>query len=135
MSGYAVEAVLLREYYEQAEREMCVTVQVESISAVEAIPEIAAVEGVDAIFVGPADLAASMGHLGEPNHPEVTAAIARAFVLCSDAGVACGSISGDPGACRQMLSQGASFMALGTDLSVLGSALRLTIGQVQGPPS
>lgn len=104
MSRYAVEAGPLREYYEQAEREMCVTVQVESIAAVEAIPEIAAVEGVDAIFIGPADLAASMGRLGEPNHPEVTAAIARALALCSDAGVACGSISGDPGACRQMRS-------------------------------
>ena len=114
---------------------MCVTVQVESLSAVEAIPEIAAVEGVDAIFVGPADLAASMGHLGHPDHPEVTAAIARAFALCTEAGLASGSISGDPGACRQMLAQGASFMALGTDLSLLGAALRRSVGQLQGPPS
>ena len=83
MSGYAVEAAPLRDYYAQAEREMCVVVQVESAAAVSAIPEIAAVEGVDAIFVGPADLAASLGHIGEPSHPEVTAAIRHAFALCA----------------------------------------------------
>ena len=130
MSGYATGAGPLREYYAEAERETCVIVQVESEAAVESIPEIAAVAGVDAIFIGPSDLAASMGHLGQPFHPDVSAAIARAFALSAEAGVACGAISGDPGACREMIAQGAAFVAVGTDLSVLGSALRLALERV-----
>ena len=132
MSGYAVEAGALREYYERSEREMCVVVQVESLAAVEAIPEMAAVDGVDAIFLGPSDLAASMGHLGNPAHPDVGAAMARAFALCSDAGIASGSISADEGMCRSMVEQGATFVAVGTDLSVLGTGLRRVLEGVAG---
>ena len=130
MSGYAVEVGALRAYYEKAEGEMCVTVQVESLAAVEAIPSIAAVDGVDAIFLGPSDLAASMGHLGNPTHPEVGAVMARAFALCAEAGVAVGSISGDARVCRGMVEQGASFVAVGTDLSILGTGLRRALDGV-----
>lgn len=130
MSGYAVEADALRSYYESAALETCVIVQVESLEAVDAIPAIAAVDGVDAIFVGPSDLAASMGHLGRPSHPEVGAAVARAFEMCSAAGVAAGSISGDSGVCRSMIDSGASFVAVGTDLGILGAGLRKALHEV-----
>jgi len=130
MSGYAVDADALRAYYESAALETCVIVQVESLQAVDAIPAIAAVDGVDAIFVGPSDLAASMGHLGRPSHPEVGAAVAKAFEMCSAAGVAAGSISGDGGVCRGMVDAGASFVAVGTDLSILGAGLRRALHEV-----
>ena len=105
--------------------------QVESASAVEAIPAIAAVDGVDAIFVGPSDLAASIGHLGSPSHPDVCAAMDRAFALCANAGVPCGALSGDEVACGRLLAQGAAFVAVGTDLSILGSGLRRVLRRVR----
>jgi len=123
MSGYAIDAAALRAYYEFAESETCTIVQVESAAAVERIPEIAAVEGVDGIFIGPSDLAASMGLLGQPSHPQVSAALARAFELCEASGVAAGCISGDEGACRRFVDAGASFVAVGTDLMLLRAAL------------
>src|SRR3546814_11966737 len=68
---------LFRSYYANAHKEMCVAVQTETIEAVENIPAIAKVNGVDGIFIGPSDLAASMGHIGNPTHKEVQAAIRR----------------------------------------------------------
>src|SRR3546814_265104 len=67
----------IKDYYANAHKEMCVAVQTETIEAVENIPAIAKVNGVDGIFIGPSDLAASMGHIGNPTHKEVQAAIRR----------------------------------------------------------
>ena len=130
MSGYAVDPAALREYYTSAATETCVIAQIESANAIEAIPAIAATDGIDALFLGPADLAASMGHLGEPSHPEVVRAMARAFALCAEAGIAAGAISGDAQACRGMIEQGASFVAVGTDLGILSNGLRQTLERV-----
>ena len=66
---------------------------------------------------------------GQP-HPEVGAAVAKAFEMCSAAGVAAGSISGDGGVCRGMVDAGASFVAVGTDLSILGAGLRRALHEV-----
>ena len=123
MSGYAISPDALQSYYAFAERETCAIVQIESAAAVERIPEIAAIDGVDGIFVGPSDLAASMGRLGQPSHPEVAAAVRRAFELCEASGVAYGSISGDAATCRGFVDAGASFVAVGTDLMLLRAAL------------
>ena len=60
MTGYAVDSDALRDYYHNVERETCIITQIESAEAVEAIPAMASVEGVDAMFIGPSDLAASM---------------------------------------------------------------------------
>lgn len=123
MSGYAISPDALQSYYAFAERETCAIVQIESAAALERIPEIAAIDGVDGIFVGPSDLAASMGRLGQPSHPEVAAAVRRAFELCEASGVAYGSISGDAATCRGFVDAGASFVAVGTDLMLLRAAL------------
>ena len=130
MTGYAVDSDALRDYYHNVERETCIITQVESAEAVEAIPAMASVEGVDAMFIGPSDLAASMGHLGHPSHPEVSAMIRRAFALSAEARIPCGAISGDAGTCRQYLDNGASFVAVGTDLSILGTGLRKMVHDV-----
>ncbi|SAL86444.1 2-dehydro-3-deoxyglucarate aldolase [Caballeronia choica] len=66
-------------YFEVANDNICVVVQIESRAVVEAIDEITAVEGGDAVFVGPCDLAAAHGHIGNPNHPEVHQALAHVF--------------------------------------------------------
>src|SRR5437016_2046824 len=65
----------LRDYLKRSGEEICLLVQIETRVALQSIEAIAAVEGVDGLFIGPSDLAAALGHLGEPNHPEVRAAI------------------------------------------------------------
>ncbi len=62
-------------YFARAQAELCVIVQIETKAALDRIEDIASVPGVDAVFIGPSDLSASMGHLGDQNHPDVQAAI------------------------------------------------------------
>lgn len=76
----------------RAHHELLLMIQIEHVDAIEAIPEIAAVEGVDMIFIGPNDLAASMGHLEDMAHPDVRAAISRAEDLARAAGVMLGTV-------------------------------------------
>ena len=98
--------------------------QVETAAGVDRVAEIAAVEGVDGIFIGPADLAASMGRLGEPGHPEVRAAIDRARREALAQGKAVGTLATEPASIRQHLEQGASFVAVGVDTALLARAAR-----------
>ena len=83
----------VRDYFDVANDNVCVVVQIESRAAVDAIDEITAVEGVDAVFVGPSDLAASYGHLGNANHPDVQQAIAHVFERVQAAGKASGILA------------------------------------------
>ena len=85
----------------------------------DAAAEIAAVDGVDGVFVGPSDLAASMGLLGEQTHPEVVAAVRRAFKAVRDAGKPVGVNAFDPAVARAYLDAGASFILVGADVSLL----------------
>lgn len=78
MNGYGTQ---MPHYYRDAAAQLCCIMQIETAAAIEHIPEISAVEGVDALFIGPADLAASLGHVGDPSHPDVRAAIGRAVQL------------------------------------------------------
>ena len=87
------------DYFDVANDNVCVIVQIESRKAVDAIDEILAVDGVDAVFVGPSDLAAAYGHLGNPNHPDVQQAIARVFERAQAAGKPSGILA--PGAGRR----------------------------------
>ena len=106
-------------YHRKAHEEMCVLVQVETRAAVGEIEAIAAVEGVDGIFIGPSDLAASIGHLGDPGHPEVQALIAEACRRIRAAGKAPGILSGDPTQVARYLESGFKFVAVGSDVGVL----------------
>jgi len=96
-----------------------VLVQVETAAASLEIEAIAGVEGVDGIFIGPSDLAADLGHLGNPGHPEVQAAIAAGGARIRAAGKAAGILTSDPDAAAKYLELGFTFVAVGSDAGVL----------------
>jgi 4-hydroxy-2-oxoheptanedioate aldolase len=106
-------------YARRAHEELCVLVQVETRIALGEIEAIAAVEGVDGIFVGPADLAADMGHAGESGHPEVQAAVEQAITRIRAAGKPAGILISDENLARRYLQLGALFVAVGVDTSIL----------------
>jgi 4-hydroxy-2-oxoheptanedioate aldolase len=109
-------------YFAQADREMCLIVQIESRSGIAGLDDILRVDGVDAVFIGPSDLAASMGHLGHPGHPEVKAAVEGAIVKIAAAGKAAGVFSADPAAAAAYQRSGASFLLVGVDALLLRNA-------------
>lgn len=109
-------------YLQDSARHTSLTVQIETAVGVEAAAEIAAVDGVDAVFVGPSDLSASMGLLGQQTHPEVVAAVERVFVAAKDAGTPVGVNAFDPAAADAYLAAGADFVAVGADVAILARA-------------
>ncbi len=112
------------DYVQHANQEVCLLVQAETTIALDNLEAICAVEGVDGIFIGPADLAASMGHLGNPGHPKVQAAIEAAIHTIVACGKAAGTLTGDAGQARRFLELGATFVAVGLDITLLAQAVR-----------
>jgi len=112
------------DYVHQADAQMCLLVQVESASALEQVDAIAAVDGVDGVFFGPADLSASLGFLGQPSAPQVQQAIAQGIAAVRRAGKAAGILSADPALARRYLELGALFVAVGADATLLAHAAR-----------
>ena len=115
---------LRRHYLDEADGETCVLVQAETATALRNLESICAVDGVDGVFIGPADLAASMGHRGHPTHPEVQAAIDAALRTIVASGKAAGTLTGDAALARHYLSLGARFVAVGIDVTLLAQATR-----------
>ncbi|MGV8894849.1 MAG: HpcH/HpaI aldolase family protein [Rhodoglobus sp.] len=107
------------DYLASADAHTSVTVQIETAEAVEAAAEIAAVDGIDAVFVGPSDLAASMGLLGQQTHPDVIAAVVRTFEAVRAAGKPVGVNAFDPAMAQTYVDAGADFIAVGADVAVL----------------
>ncbi len=105
-------------YFEGINEQICVVVQIESQKGVDAAVSIAAVEGVDGIFIGPSDLAAGLGHLGNANHPDVQAAMAQVFGAAKAAGKAIGILAPVEADARRYMAMGATFVAVGSDLGV-----------------
>jgi 4-hydroxy-2-oxoheptanedioate aldolase len=112
------------DYLAVADDETCLLVQAESVTALANLPAICAVEGVDGIFIGPADLAASMGHRGQSGHPEVQAAIEAAIKTITASGKAAGILTGDVAQARHYLALGCTFVAVGVDVLVYANAAR-----------
>lgn len=106
-------------YLEEADAHVSLFVQIETVAGVEAAAEIAAVDGVDGVFVGPSDLAASMGLLGQQTHPDVVAAAVRTFEAVRAAGKPVGVNAFDPAAADAYLEAGASFVLVGADTALL----------------
>lgn len=106
-------------YLDQADEQMCLLVQVENREGLANLDAICAVEGVDGVFIGPADLSAAMGQRGNPGHPEVQAAIEDAIVRIARAGKAAGILSADATLARRYIELGAAFVAVGVDTTVL----------------
>lgn len=115
-------------YLQEANERVCVLVQVETASALKQIDQIAATDGVDGVFIGPADLAASMGFLGQPGHPNVRAAIEHAFSRILAAGKAPGVLSVDEALARRYIELGARFVAVGVEATMLAQAARALAG-------
>ena len=111
-------------YHLRAEEELCLILQVETAEALSRIPEIAAVDGVDGLFIGPADLAASMGHPGNSGHPEVVAAIESAIRAITAAGKPAGILTLDPAFARRCMEWGTTFTAVGMDIALLAQSAR-----------
>ncbi|MDD0812241.1 4-hydroxy-2-oxoheptanedioate aldolase [Curvibacter sp. RS43] len=115
---------LQADYLDTASDNICLLVQAETVTALGNLKEIAAVDGVDGVFIGPADLAASMGHRGQPGHPEVQAAIEGAIRTIVAAGKAAGILTSDAALARRYLALGATFVAVGVDVSLYAQAAR-----------
>lgn len=109
----------VKDYYARCEAEICVLVQVETRQALDEIEAIAAVEGVDGVFIGPGDLSADMGHLGEPGHLEVVAAIEQAIARIKACGKPPGILTGDERLARRCIELGCLFTAVGSDVGIL----------------
>jgi 4-hydroxy-2-oxoheptanedioate aldolase len=107
------------DYLTEADQHVSLFVQVETAAAVDAAAEIAAVDGIDGVFVGPSDLAASMGLLGQQAHPDVTAAVLRAFDAVRGAGKPVGVNAFDPVVAQKYLDAGATFVLVGADVALL----------------
>lgn len=113
-----------RDYLHVADDEVCLLVQAETTAALANLEAICAVDGVHGVFIGPADLAASMGHRGNPGHPAVQAAIEAAITTIVASGKAAGTLTGDLTLARRYLALGATFVAVGIDITLLAQATR-----------
>ncbi|WP_460114364.1 4-hydroxy-2-oxoheptanedioate aldolase [Pseudomonas sp. H3_G03] len=122
-------------YLNQADDQMCLLVQIENLEGLANLDEIAAVEGVDGVFIGPADLSASMGHRGNPGHPEVQVAIEDAIGRIVQSGKAAGILSADENLARRYIELGATFVAVGVDTTVLMRGLQALAGKFKSVPT
>lgn len=116
-------------YMDTAQDQICVIVQAESRAAVENIDAIAATDGVDCVFIGPADLAADMGHTNDPTHPEVEEAILHLTNRTIAAGKAPGFFCTTTDMGRKFVAAGGRMMAIGTDSRLLNSGIQSVLGK------
>ncbi len=107
------------DYLKRADAEICVLVQVETAEALAQIEAIAAVDGVDGVFIGPADLSASLGHIGDAGHEEVQAAIKDAATRLAAVGKPAGILTPSEADARRYIEWGYRFVAVGSDLGLL----------------
>ena len=109
-------------YLQESAEHTSLTVQIETAAGVDAAAEIAAIDGIDAVFVGPSDLSASMGLLGQQTHPSVVAAVEHVFSAVQAAGKPVGVNAFDPVAADAYIASGADFVAVGADVALLARA-------------
>lgn len=121
--GYAVGRVSdfgqMENYGPTADDQICLLVQVENKTGLDNLDDILAVEGVDGVFIGPADLSASLGYLGKSMHPQMQATILDALKRISDSGKAAGILTPDDGLIQASLDAGARFVAVAMDIALL----------------
>jgi 4-hydroxy-2-oxoheptanedioate aldolase len=109
----------IENYLDRAEETISLTVQIETTLAVDNVAEIAAVDGVDALFIGPSDLAASMGLLGQQDHPDVIAAALRCIEAGKKAGKKVGINAFAPATAKKYIEAGVDFILVGADVAML----------------
>jgi len=121
------------DYLQHAQEQLCLIVQVESRAGVENVEAIAAVEGVDAVFIGPADLSTGMGYAGNPSHPEVQKQIRHAVDATLAAGKICGILAPQEEDARRYQQWGCQFIAVGIDISLLRQAALQNLARYREP--
>lgn len=119
----------ISDYLQTANDEICVLVQIESQKGLDNLDEILSVEGVDGVFIGPADLSAALGHRGNPGHPDVQRIIEETITKIRQAGKAAGILSADETLARRYLELGTEFVAVGVDTSLLMKSMRQLLGK------
>ena len=111
-------------YLANAHEDICLILQIENRAGLAATAKIAAIEGVDAIFIGPSDLAGALGHLGDTAHPEVQNAIAGAIKAARDAGKPSGIFATSVESAKHYAAAGACMISVGSDIGLLSSGVR-----------
>lgn len=123
----------ISDYLSTADASVSLTVQVETVAGLEQLGDIADIDGVDAVFIGPADLAASMGRLGQPEHPDVVHTIENALGTIAAHGKAAGVNAFNETIARRYVAAGASFVLVGADVALLArGAEQLTAKYCEG---
>lgn len=112
----------IKDYLNRADEEICLLVQIETRAALEQLEGIAAVEGIDGVFIGPADLSASLGHLGQLKHPQTQAAVQDAARRLNQLGKAAGVLAVVEADARRYIEWGYNFVAVGTDTGLLANS-------------
>lgn len=116
-------------YLADANERACLLVQVETSNALDHVKEIASVDGVDGVFIGPADLSASMGLLGQTAHPQVRERIGAGISAILEAGKAPGILCTDETLAHTYVEVGAQFIAIGVDTTLLANAARSLVAR------
>ena len=119
------------DYYQRANDELIVMCQVETAQAVDACADMCDVDGLDLIFVGPADLSASMGHLGDLGHPEVRKAIRHVIDTCRAKGKAVGTVSTSVAQARERFEDGFNLVSVSNDTGYLRAASDLAVKEMR----
>jgi len=109
----------VKDYFARAQDEICLLLQIETRAAMAQIERIAAVDGVDGLFIGPQDLAADLGHLGDPGHPQVQAAIGEAIARIKRTGKVPGLLNFNEADAKKWIEQGVQFVAVTSDQFLL----------------
>jgi 4-hydroxy-2-oxoheptanedioate aldolase len=112
------------DYLKTANDQICLILQVESRAGLAALDDILALPGIDCVFIGPADLAADMGHLGNAAHPEVRAAVMDALARIAASGKAAGMLSTEEAFIADCVKSGARFVGVGIDVLAYVGAMR-----------
>lgn len=126
---------LVDQYLLRAETEIGVIVQLETPVAMAALEDIAAVPGVDALFIGPGDLSASMGHLGAIGHADVQKALKEGVRRCHAAGKPVGIVGGTPALVKQYIADGFDYVAIASDMTMLLTCAQNYLGELRAAPT
>lgn len=125
----------IADYGQTADDQVCLLIQVENRAGIKNLDDILAVDGIDGVFIGPADLSADMGYMGQLTHPEVQTTIKGAFARIEAAGKAPGVLATTPEFTQDCLDWGARFVATGLDLLMLAHSLRTLATKWKGKAS
>ena len=128
----AARYATVKDYLKRAHGEIAVVIQLETPEAIARMDEIAAVEGVDALFIGPGDLSGAMGHIGQIGHKDVQAALAAAASRANALGKPIGIVGPNPDMVRNFVAMGFNFLAISSDMGFMMTQAQSWLGALRG---